>query len=307
MIIIDKKDQQTFSLSSSEIKISQIKSLTSKLARKILGLIASEPSYPSKIAKDLKVHEQVVFYHIRNLEKAKIIKIIRREDKQGGVANYYGLVDESFFIRFKDFKPIEKISYANKRKEDFLKPFIEVGQFNAVIVVGSPEPHGSQGARSRDGHYGIDLALFLGTFLNGIPKVNVKLDTEVRAADLKKNLILIGGPVVNKITDKINDKLPVKFEPKFKRNIYSSLTKQVYLADNCGLIVKFKNPFNNEKSILLIAGKRFSGTQSAVVGFLTRFNEIVKGNKKNKKILAKVVEGFDSDSDGIIDSVEFLE
>ena len=307
MIIIDKKDQQTFSLSSSEIKLQQLKGLTSNVAKKILYLLALEPSYPSKLAKDLKIHEQIIFYHIRKLEKAKLIKIVKREDKQGGVANYYSLIDDSFFIRFKDFKPTEKISYADKKKEDFLLPFIESGQFNALIIVGSPEPHGLQSARSRDGHYGIDLALFLGTFLNYIPKLNVKLDTEVRANDLKQNLILIGGPVVNKITEKINDKLPIHFDKKFKKNIHSSLTKQVYLADNCGMIVKVKNPFDVEKSILIVAGKRYSGTQAAVISFLIKFDEIVKGNKKNKKVLAKVVEGFDSDSDGVIDSVEFLE
>lgn len=307
VIIIDKREQQTFSLSSSEIKLQQLRGLTSNVAKKILHLLATEPSYPSKIAKDLKIHEQIIFYHIRNLEKANLIKIIKREDKQGGVANYYSLIDDSFFIRFKDFKPTEKISYADKKKEEFLKPFIETGQFNALIVVGSPEPHGVQRARSRDGHYGIDLALFFGTFLNYIPKTNVKLDTEIRADDLKQNLILIGGPVVNKVTDKINDKLPIHFDSKFKRNIHSSLTKQVYLADNCGVIVKVKNPFNHEKSVLVIAGKRFSGTQAAVLGFLTRFDEIVQGNRKNKKVLAKVIEGFDSDSDSIIDSVEFLE
>ncbi len=137
--------------------------------------------------------------------------------------------------------------------------------------------------------------------------MNVKLDTEVRSNDLKQNLILIGGPVVNKITEKVNDKLPIHFDKKFKRNIHSSLTKQVYLADNCGMIVKVKNPFDHEKSILIVAGKRYSGTQAAVIGFLTKFDEIVRGNRKNKKILAKVVEGFDSDSDGVIDAVEFLE
>lgn len=307
MIIIDKKEQQTYSLSSSEIKLSQLKSLTSDLSKKIVSLLAIEPSYPSKIARELGVHEQVIFYHIRKLEKAKIIRILKREDKQGGVANYYSLCDDSFFIKFKDFRPTEKISYADKEKEEFLKPFIEGGQFNALIVVGSPEPHGIQRARSKDGHYGIDLALFFGTFLNYTPKINVKLDTEADSADLKNNLILIGGPVVNKITDKVNDKLPIHFDPKFKRNIHSSLTKQVYLADNCGLIVKTKNPFNPEKFILVIAGKRFSGTKAAVISFLTRFDEIVKGNRKNKKILAKVVEGFDSDSDGVVDSVEFSE
>ncbi len=307
MFIIDKREQQTYSISSSELKIAQLRALTSRNSRKILSLLAKEPSYPSKIAKALNTHEQVVFYHIRKLKNANIIKVVRREEKQGGMANYYGLVDKSFFIRFSEFKPLEKISYTDKKKEEFLYPFIDKGNFNALIIVGSPEPHGIQNARSRDGHYGIDLALFFGTFLNHSPSMNVKLDTEVRSKDLKNNLIIIGGPLVNKITDKVNEELPIYFDKKFKRNITSSLTKQVYLDDRCGMIVKSKNPFNPEKSILVVAGKRYSGTQAAVLAFLIKFEELVKGNKKNRNILAKVVEGFDSDSDGIVDSVEFLE
>ncbi|MBM3200433.1 hypothetical protein FJZ53_05840, partial [Candidatus Woesearchaeota archaeon] len=200
MIIVDKKEQQTLSISSSEIKLPQLKSITSDISMRILHLLASEPSYPSKIARDLGVHEQIIFYHIRNLEKSKVIKLVRREDKQGGVANYYELSDDSFFVKFKEFKPIEKISYVEQKKEGFLRPFIEDGQLNALIIVGSPEPHGIQRAQSKDGHYGIDLALFMGTFMNYIPKMNVKLDTETTADDMKSNMILIGGPVVNKIT-----------------------------------------------------------------------------------------------------------
>ena len=94
MIIIDEKHQKTFSLSSLEVSFSQLKNLTSNTAEKILRLIVSKPSYPSKIARQLGLHEQVVFYHIRKLEKAKLIKLLKREDKQGGVANYYAITND---------------------------------------------------------------------------------------------------------------------------------------------------------------------------------------------------------------------
>jgi hypothetical protein len=56
-------------------------------------------------------------------------------------------------------------------------------------VVGSPDPHGPERARSRDGYYGIDLGLFLGTFLYYVSDFSVKLDTEVTGDDLKKNFL----------------------------------------------------------------------------------------------------------------------
>ena len=40
---------------------------------------------------------------------------------------------------------------------------------------------------------------------------------------------------------------------------------------------------------------------------LKHFREITKGNVHNKKIKAKVVEGVDLDSDGIVDEIEFRE
>jgi hypothetical protein len=58
---------------------------------------------------------------------------------------------------------------------------------------------------------------------------------------------------------------------------------------------------------LLIAGKRVMGTRAVMIAFLKKFNEIIKGNKFDNSIMAKVVEGVDLDSDGIVDDVEVLE
>jgi hypothetical protein len=170
--------------------------------------------------------------------------------------------------------------------------------------VGSPDPHGPDKARSRDGYYGMDLALFLGTFLNYVPKFNVKLDTEFREEDSNNNLILIGGPVVNRVVDKVNSKLPIRFE---EGNIKSSVSNEVYTQDECGLIVKAKSPLNKDKYILVVAGKRFSGTRAAIIAFLKDFKKVTNGNVNNPNIKAKVVEGVDLDSDGIIDDIEFRE
>jgi hypothetical protein len=167
-------------------------------------------------------------------------------------------------------------------------------------------------ARAKDGLFATDLGLFLGTFLNYKPEIFTKLDTEVKEDDLKKNLILVGGPGVNFITAKVNSKLPIKFEKiKDQENFYSgfhsSVSDKNYYEEGYGLIVKAKNPFDKTKDILVIAGRRMAGTRAAILAFLQKFDEICKGNSYDSKVFARIVEGIDKDNDGVIDSVEFLE
>ena len=303
MFIIDKQKNEVYSLPAKEISAEHAKSVSSGLAHNILNLLAKEAMYPIDIAKALKVHEQKIYYHIRNLEKAGIIKVVKKETKQGATANFFALTEPAFVIKFKNFETTSKIAQIRNESE-FLEPFIKNGQLDALIIVGSPDPHGQDKARSRDGYYGIDLALFIGTFLNYVPVFNVKLDTEVRETDLENNLILIGGPITNKITEKVNQKLPIRFE---NGNIKSTISNEVYPQDECGLIVKTKSPFNKDKYVLVVAGKRFSGTRAAIIAFLKNFKKVTNGNIHNPSIKANVIEGIDLDSDGIIDDIEFRE
>ncbi|MBI1969501.1 S-layer protein, partial [Candidatus Woesearchaeota archaeon] len=255
----------------------------------------------------LKVHEQKIYYHIRNLEKAGTIKLARQENRQGAVANFYSLAEPSFVISFAPFQPTQKIMQLKEEHKKVLEPFIAEGQLNATIIVGSPDPHGPDKARSRDGYYGIDFGLFLGTFLNYVPKLHVKLDTETREEDLQNNLILIGGPITNKIMERFNDSLPIYFDNNQNMNVRSKLTGNLYTSDETGIIVKMKNPLAETKEMLIIAGKRHTGTRAAIIAFLQGFAEITKGNADDQKKIAKVVEGVDLDSDGIVDAVEFRE
>lgn len=294
-------------LPCKEIHPSELRSISSPLSQKIVQLLVEKPSYPKKIAAQLKMHEQKIYYHIRNLEKAEIIKKVKTEAMQGAIANYYALTQPSFVIRFRDFKETRKLEgWANE--SEFLEPFIENGQLKANIIVGSPDPHGPEKARARDGYYGIDLALFLGTFLSSVSNLNVRLDTEAREEDLKKNIIVIGGPVVNSIASKINKKSPIRFEGgKEGRRIFSNISNKNYHNLETGFIVKMTNPFDKTKKLLYIAGNRYAGTRACIVAFLKRFESLSEGNKYDKKIYARVVEGIDLDSDGIIDDIEFKE
>lgn len=307
MFAVEKRNDGVFSLPANELAAKDAKSISSELAIKIVTLLVSKQMYPIELAKELKVHEQKIYYHIRNLEKAGIIKVVKEENRQGAVARYYAVDKPAVIIKFKELEATQK-AFQLKSDSDFLDPLIKDGKLDALIIVGSPDPHGPEKARSRDGYYGMDLALFLGTFLNYVPQLYVKLDTEVRAEELKKNnLIIIGGPVVNRVMGQINSKLPIRFEEKEQWAIKSKFSNTSYPTDEAGLIVKTKSPFNSEKSILVVAGKRYSGTRAAIVAFLKHFKDIKAGNVRNKKVFAKVVEGVDLDSDGIIDDAEIRE
>jgi len=287
MMLVEEKNNELFTLQAKELQ------LFAGIELKILNLLAKKQSYPKEIARELNIHEQKIYYHIRNLEKLGIIHVSGKEIHGGTVAKIYTLSKPSFFVKFKELEQAKRIA----KTDEFLEPFIHEGNFNARIVVGSPDPHGPEQARSRDISYAIDLALFFGTYLNKFDQSCIMLDTELHKHDLDNNLVLIGGPVTNKVTKMINNSMPVKFDDK--KNIYSAKTKKTYKSDECGLIVKIQNPFFKDKKILVVAGKRFSGTRAAILAFLQKFDEIKKQSS--------VVHGVDNDFDGVVDSVKVLE
>jgi len=298
----DEKEQKAYKTTLIDLKNLGI--LKSELAIKILSELAKRPSCAMDIARKLKQHEQKIYYHLRKMEKAGIIKLLKTEERAGALAKIYSI--SSPFVSAKIYEDEGLKDVKTRVKEiEFLKPFVENGKFNALIVVGSPDPHGKYGAQASDGSAAIDLALFLGTFLNS-SEMNYKLDTQVREEDLKKNLILIGGPKANMLIEKINEKLPIYFDTKHEFNIISTISKTVYTEDDVGIIVKMKSPFAKDKEILVISGKRFKGTRAGIIGIVKYLKKIAEGNKFNGCV-ARVVKGIDRDSDGIIDDIEILE
>lgn len=284
---------------SLEIDPKKLKVLGSKLAIKIVKELAKEPASAMDIARRLKEHEQKIYYHFRRLEKAGIIELVRTEERIGAFAKIYKVISPYLAIKLFDGEFVKEFKTRVKEIK-LLKPFIENGKLNSLIIVGSPDPHGRFGARSSDGYAAIDLALFLGTFLK-VSNFCYKLDTQVNKEELKKNLIIIGGPKANIILDKINKKLQIYFDASNDFNLVSKITGKIYGQEEVGVIIKTKNPFNKSKKILVLSGRRFRGTRAAIIG-LIKYGKKIEGEE-----IAKVVLGIDRDSDGIIDDVEFLE
>jgi hypothetical protein len=286
-----------------------------KLSWKILQLLSEKEMYPMEVAKKLGIHEQKVYYHIRKLAKAGAIKVVREEEKKGAVAKYYKASFPALGIELPfGYHKISRPPAANidNKMQQFLGSFIKDGVFDGKIVVGSPDPHGPFKARARDGHYAAYLTFFLGQFVDLPEDFPIKLDVDVKAEkEEDNNLILVGGPGTNLITQEFNEFLPIHFnmipsEHGFLLGgLVSEKTRKVYTADNMGVIARIPNPRNKNRSVIVLAGNKAVGTKACVLA-LTNFGKKTLNNFGDDSF-AVVIQGFDLDGDGKVDSIEALE
>jgi DNA-binding transcriptional ArsR family regulator len=293
----------------------KLKTILNKLSWKILQLLSEKEMYPMEVAKKLGIHEQKVYYHIRKLAKAGAIKVVREEEKKGAVAKYYRAVFPAMGVELPfGYQKINRISATkiDEKMQQFLDPFIKDGVFDGKIIVGSPDPHGPFKARARDGHYTAHLTLFLGQFVNLPEDFPIKLDVDVKAEKEEvNNLILVGGPGTNLITQEFNEFLPIRFNMIASEHgfllggLVSEKTRKVYTADNMGVIARIRNPLNSNKSVIVLAGNKAVGTKACVLALTNFWKKTLKSFGEER--FAVVIQGFDLDGDGKVDSIEVLE
>ena len=141
----------------------------------------------------------------------------------------------------------------------------------------------------------------------------IKLDVDVKAEkEEKNNLILVGGPGTNLLTQEINEFLPVKFVMQSSEQgfmlggLASKKTAQIFTSDVSGLVAKIINPWDNSKRIVILAGNTAVGTKACVIA-LTNFWKKTLEKYQNEDTFAVVITGFDLDGDGKVDSIEVRE
>ncbi len=304
-----------------EISIMQdaqkLKMILGKLSWKILTVLSKREMYPLEIARQLGVHEQKVYYHIRKLAKAGAITVEREEKKKGATAKYYKAVSSAFGIEFpKGYQTVQKISLLSldRKIKKLFNEFVDnKGVLEGKIVVGSPTPHGPFKTSARDGHYAAYLTLFIGQFVKMPADFVIKLDVDVKAEkEERNNLILVGGPGTNLITQEINKHLPVRFNMQSSDQgfllggLSSKKTARVYTADAVGLIAKIVNPWDKTKRIMVLAGNKAVGTKACVLALTNYWKKTLQGYH-DKDTFATVIQGFDLDGDGKVDSIEVME
>ena len=295
----------------------KLKMILGKLSWKILTMLSKEAMYPLEIARQLGVHEQKVYYHIRKLAKAGAITVEREEKKKGATAKYYKTVSPAFGIEFpKGYKTVQNISLLSmdEKIQRFFNEFVDgKGVLEGKIVVGSPTPHGPFKTSARDGHYAAHLTLFIGQFAKMPKDFAIKLDVDVKAEkEEKNNLILVGGPGTNLLTQEINDYLPIRFNMQSSDQgfllggLSSKKTARVYTADAAGLIAKIVNPWDKNKRIVILAGNKAVGTKACVLALTSFWKKTLQGHR-DEDTFAVVIHGFDLDGDGKVDAIEVME
>ena len=295
----------------------KLKMILNRLSWKILVMLSEREMYPLEIAKKLGIHEQKVYYHVRKLAKAGAIVVAREEEKKGATAKYYKAVSPAFGIELPlGYRTIQRLTLLSmdEQVQEFFKEFTnEDGVFEGKIVVGSPTPHGPFKTIARDGHYASYLTFFLGQFAKMPEEFVIKLDVDVKAEkEEKNNLILVGGPGTNLLTQEVNEYLPIRFnmQPSEQGFLFGGLvsrkTSHVYMADVVGLVAKIVNPLDKTKRVIVLAGNKAVGTKACVLA-LTNFWKKTLKSYHGEDTFAAVIQGFDLDGDGKVDSIEVLE
>jgi DNA-binding PadR family transcriptional regulator len=295
----------------------KLRMILGKLSWKILVTLSEKEMYPLELAKKLGVHEQKVYYHMRKLAKAGAIAVVREEEKKGAIAKYYKPVSSAYGVELpNEYKTITKLSLLSmdKQIQEFFNEFIrQDGTFEGKIVVGSPTPHGPFRTSARDGHYASYLTFFLGQFAKMPDEFAIKLDVDMKAEkEERNNLILVGGPGTNVLTQEVNENLPIRFNMQPSQDgfllggLISGETSRAYTADTAGLVAKITNPWDSTKKVIVLAGNKAVGTKACVLA-LTNFWKKTLENYHAEDTFATVIQGFDLDSDGKVDSIEILE
>jgi hypothetical protein len=292
-------------------KPSEMRVLSNPIAWKIVNLLANRPMYPAQIAKELKIYEQSAYYYIRKLLTIRAIGQVETSFVRGGTAKLYKTEYAAFGIEMdwgeRKFETV-KNGKINKNVRTFFEDFIDDGLFKGTIVVGAPDPHGPYRSSARDGHYAAQLAFFMGGLCTLPQNFVVKLDVDAKSEKISRteNIISIGGPGTNIITSEFNRYFPIRFD---ESNFWSGLIAphgRTHTLDNHGLIAKIRNPFSEKVKIIIIAGVRSAGTKSAIIALTNHGNEILKKYNQDEN-WAVVVQGFDMDSDGKIDTIDIVD
>src|SRR3989344_4527631 len=114
---------------------------SSELAISVINELAKQPLCAMDIAKKLKQNEQKIYYHLRKMKDAGIVKLNGTEQRYGMTAKIFELVSPVISTKLYDkgYDTKNTTSVQDPALEEFLKPFIINKKLNAEIIIGSPK------------------------------------------------------------------------------------------------------------------------------------------------------------------------
>ena len=307
-VLLDPRSQSLAKMVLSSGDPSAFFPAATGVGSRILAYLAKGPNYPSQIARELGVYHQTVYYHMRTLVRAGLVKKEGTKTVRGGRADVYSLASDGYAVEFEvrgERFDGPAPTVRSRGLGRFLQEFVSKGEFDGWVVVGSPEPHGPNRTQGRDGHYAIQLGFALGHFVKLPDRFPVKLDVDLKNERQEmSNLLIVGGPRTNIVSMEVNSHLPVRFsEESFWGSIVDDEGRK-YLSETEGLVAKVRNPWDETKCCVVAAGLSGAGTKAAILAMTNFADHVLEGYKEGD--YAVVVKGVDMDGDGKVDSVEVL-
>ncbi|MCP8308992.1 MAG: S-layer protein [archaeon] len=161
---------------------------------------------------------------------------------------------------------------------------------DCIVVVGSTRSHGpySRSAVKEDWDSAKRLCDKYGL-------TNLKADTEVSEEERQtRNLILIGGPLVNELTYQANHELPIQLaqisQPGITdKVICSMISGKRYVGREFGIVEAIPSIYNQHKIMIVAFGLNREGTAAAVQALIDHLDNLSQGNKFNSKYPARIV------------------
>lgn len=290
-------------LDAKQINQEQLRALSNETRKNILKKLESNPSYPRQVSRELDISKQKAYYHFEKLIESDLIEKTKTENVSGGSAQFYKPSSAAYVVDIEGSGDGVSWKYSSSARK-FLGPMTHSSKNREnYVVVGSPDQHGPDQVKARDGHLAGEVGMMLGQY--GIRSTSTKLDTEVRnQGAFDKNMILIGGVLTNTLTKKFNQEFKAGFEGEEFPYRKIETPEEVYSQGEVGVIAKAVNPLDTDKRIFMAAGVQNRGTQAAVTAF--RDLENILGDYNNGDFY-RVVRGLDRSGDGKIDDYEVLE
>jgi hypothetical protein len=306
--LVEKKGDKYFSHQSVILPPENLSVLNSKMAMKIVADLSVRPGCAMDVSRSIKQHEQKVYYHMKRLEKAGIIKMAGTEKRYGMTANMYSPVSPVISAKlYEAGRPIAAAKQpADQGLVKFFRPFVENGKLNAKIILPDPYPHGKYDRGGNSSVHTFDIAMMLGNCIRHNGQSAYRMDTETSEDDLKENLILFASPTCNTMTEKFNEHMPVFFDPQNDWAVTSKATGKVYSEPRIGVIIKCDNPLSAGKKLLVLGGIRTRGMRAVSVALMKYTDKILEAEDANGNIV-RIVEGLDRSGNKVIDDVKFLE
>jgi len=303
---VEQKDRWASRETTLVRRPEDLAALAHPLAWRLLEELAKAPDYPSRLAKRLNVHEQTVYYHVNRLRAAGFLEAREGPRVKGSQPTVLQPTAEAFAVALPGKgTPVTAKAPAEELRR-FFAEFSRDGVLDGWIVLGAPTPHGPFLTAARDGPYAVQLGLALGSFLAPRAGMHMLLDTDARAAGRgRENLIVVGGPVANIVTQDLNPHLPVRFDWEQSWLLRSTRSGSSYAEEEIGLVAKIRNPAEPKAWAVVLAGVHTAGTVAAILAVTGHARKILADYREGE--FTAVVRGLDRDGDGRIDDVAVVE